>query len=67
MDAKFIGKARLTKQGQLTLPLAGRQDLKIDSKSEVYWYKFNDALIVVKDLVNPSDILNLVMNKKRKK
>ena len=67
MDAKFIGKARLTKQGQLTLTLAGRQDLKIDSKSEVYWYEINGTLILVKDLVNPTDILDLILNKKRKK
>ena len=67
MDAKFIGKARLTKQGQLTLPQAGRRDLKIDSKSEVYWYEINGTLILVKDLVNPTDILDLILNKKRKK
>ena len=65
MDAKFIGKAKLTKQGQLTLPHEGRQDLKIGSKSEVYWYKFNDALIVVKELVNPSELINLVLKKKK--
>ena len=67
MEAKFIGKARLTRQGQLTLPQEGRHDLKIDSKSEVYWYEFNDVLIVVKDLVNPSDLINSVLHKKKNK
>ena len=65
MEAKFIGKSKLTKQGQLTLPQEGRHDLKIDSKSDVYWYKFNDALIVVKDLVNPSELINSVLKKKK--
>ena len=67
MEAKFIGKAKLTKQGQLTLPQEARQDLKINPKSEVYWYEFNDILILVKDLVNPKDIVNFAFNKKKKR
>ncbi|MBS3114808.1 AbrB/MazE/SpoVT family DNA-binding domain-containing protein [Candidatus Woesearchaeota archaeon] len=67
MEAKFIGKAKLTKQGQLTLPQEARQDLKIDSKSEVYWYEFNDILILVKDLVNPKELISLVFSKRKKK
>ena len=67
MEPKFIGKAKLTRQGQLTLPLEGRKDLKIDAKSEVYWYEFNEILILVKDLVNPKELINFVFNKKRKK
>ena len=66
-EAKFIGKSRLTKQGQLTLPQEGRHDLNIDSKSDVYWYELNDVLILVKDLVNPSEITDLVSNKKRRR
>ncbi|MBI2652352.1 hypothetical protein HYX00_02695 [Candidatus Woesearchaeota archaeon] len=67
MEAKFIGKAKLTKQGQLTLPQEARQDLKIDAKSDVYWYEFNEILILVKDLVNPKDLVELIFNKKRRK
>ena len=67
MEAKFIGKAKLTKQGQLTLPQEARQDLKIEAKSEVYWYEFNGILILVKDLVNPKEIIGFVLNKKRKR
>ena len=67
MEPKFIGKAKLTKQGQLTLPQEARKDLKIDAKSEVYWYEFNEILILVKDLVNPKELVNFVFNKKRKK
>ena len=67
MEAKFIGKAKLTKQGQLTLPQEARQDLKIGAESDVFWYEFNDILILGKDLVNPKELVNLVFSKKRKK
>ena len=67
MKPKFIGKAKLTKQGQLTLPQEARQDLGIDAESDVFWYEFNDILILVKDLVNPKELVRLVFSKKRKK
>lgn len=57
---KFIGKAKLTKQGQLTLPNEARQDLGIALNSEIYWYELGDHLIAVKELVNPKD-LNVVL------
>ena len=66
MDPKFIGKAKLTKQGQLTLPQEARQDLDIDAKSEVFWYEFNDILILVKDLVNPKELVDFVFKKKKR-
>ena len=66
MEAKFIGKAKLTKQGQLTLPQEARKDLKISAQSEVYWYELKDVLLVVKDIVNPKDIFDLIMKKRKK-
>lgn len=66
MEAKFVGKAKLTKQGQLTLPREARQDLKIDANSDVYWYEFNNILILVKDLVNPKEIIDFVLKKRKK-
>ena len=66
MEPKFIGKAKVTKQGQLTLPQEGRQDLKIDSNSELYWYEFNNILVLVKELVNPKELVNLIFKKKKK-
>ena len=66
MEAKFIGKAKLTRQGQLTLPQEARKDLKIGAESEVFWYQLNDVLILVREIVNPRDIMELI-NKKRKK
>ena len=67
MEPKFIGKAKLTKQGQLTLPKEARKDLKIDAKSEVYWYEFNGILILVKELVNPKELIDFVFNKNKKR
>lgn len=66
MEAKFIGKAKLTRQGQLTLPQEARKDLKIGAESEVYWYEFNDVLILVKSIVNPKEIVNLMLKKRKK-
>ena len=67
MEPKFIGKAKLTKQGQLTMPQEAREDLKINTKSEVYWYEFNDVLVLVKELVNPKELMSFVLNKRKKK
>jgi len=66
MEAKFIGKAKLTRQGQLTLPQEARKDLKIAAESEVYWYELNDVLILVKNIVNPKDIVDLILKKRKK-
>jgi len=57
MQAKFISKARLTKQGQITLPLEARKDLGIDIGSELYWYEIGDKLIIVKELTSPKDLI----------
>ncbi len=62
---KFIGKAKLTKQGQITLPLEARKDLKIDLNSELYWYELDDCVILTKDLVNQRELLKYVNGKKR--
>jgi len=61
---KFIGKAKITKQGQVTLSNEARQDLGIDVDSDIYWYELGDNLIVVKELVNPKD-LDVELKKKR--
>ena len=67
IEQKFIGKAKLTKQGQLTLPQEARKDLKIPTNAELYWYEFNNILVLVKDLVNPKELGSLIFNKKKKK
>jgi bifunctional DNA-binding transcriptional regulator/antitoxin component of YhaV-PrlF toxin-antitoxin module len=56
VDSKFIGKVKITKQGQLTLPLEARNDLGISVEEEVYWYELNGALVVTKELMNQKDL-----------
>jgi bifunctional DNA-binding transcriptional regulator/antitoxin component of YhaV-PrlF toxin-antitoxin module len=63
-DPKFIGKAKLTRQGQVTLPNEARKDLGIDADSDIYWYELGDNLIAVTELVNPRD-LGVLLKKKR--
>ena len=67
MEPKFIGKAKLTKSGQLTLPQEARKDLSIPSDTDLFWYEINDALILVKTLVNPSEISRAISSKKKKR
>ena len=66
MAIKFIGKAKITTQGQVTLPSEARESLKMDANSEVFWYQVDDHLVVVKDLVSVDDLAEII-NKKRKK
>ncbi len=66
MKAKFIGKSKLTRQGQVTLPYEARRDLGIKLNSEVYWYELGNSLIVVKELVNPKDLEVKLKNKQPK-
>ena len=67
MGIKFIGKAKITTQGQVTLPSEARDSLKLDVNSEVYWYQVDDHLVVVKDLVSVEDLANMISSKKRRK
>jgi len=48
--AKFAGNVSITSQGQVTIPLKSRKELKIEINSEVYWYEYKDMLILVKNL-----------------
>ena len=65
MGVKFIGKAKITKQGQVTLPFEAREELKLDLNSDVYWYLVDDHLVVVKDLVSVDELISTI-NKQRK-
>lgn len=64
MKIKFIGKAKVTKQGQVTLPNEARQDLGIELNSEVYWYEIDDMLIAVKELVNQKELQDIIKKKR---
>ena len=63
---KFIGKTKVTKQGQITLPFEARKDLDIEVNSEVYWYEIDGALVLVKELVNQKDLMEVILKKKLK-
>lgn len=67
MPIKFIGKAKITKQGQVTLPFEAREDLKLELNSEVYWYLVDDHLVVVKDLVSVDDLIDKISKRKGSK
>ncbi len=67
MDIKFIGKAKITSQGQLTLPSEARDSLKLDINSEVYWYLVDDHLVVVKDLVSTEELASMLNKRKPNK
>ena len=63
-NVKFIGKVKLSKQGQITLPLEARDDLGIKINSEVYWYEIDNCLILTKELVNQKDLMKIISKKK---
>lgn len=63
MNIKFIGKAKLSRQGQVTLPNEARQDIGIEVNSEVYWYEVDNVLVVVKDLLNQEDLKKMLQKK----
>ncbi len=65
MKPKFIGKSRLTKQGQLTLPLEARQDLKIEPNADLFWYEIDDYLVLVKELVNEKELADKISRKRK--
>ena len=67
MDIKFIGKAKITTQGQITLPSEAREELKLDLNSEVFWYLVDDHFVVVKDLVSVEDLADMLNKKKNNK
>ena len=66
MEPKFIGKAKLTSQGQLTVPVEARKDLKIDNDSEVYWYEFEGFLVLTTKLVSIDELAELLPKRARK-
>ncbi|MCH8067311.1 MAG: hypothetical protein IIC69_01895 [Nanoarchaeota archaeon] len=67
MTVRFIGKAKITKQGQVTLPFEARDELKLDLNSDIYWYLVDDHLVVVKDLVSVEELANMINKKKPNK
>ena len=67
MTVKFVGKAKITTQGQVTLPSEARESLKLDTNAEVYWYQVDNHLVVVKDLVSVEELAAIIAGRKNKK
>ena len=67
MKVKFVGKAKITKQGQVTMPFEARTDLKLDANSEIYWYLVEDHLVIVRDLVSIEDLIKIIKRRGNKK
>ncbi|MBI4439532.1 AbrB/MazE/SpoVT family DNA-binding domain-containing protein [Candidatus Woesearchaeota archaeon] len=65
MKVSFLGKSRLTTQGQTTLPMEGRSGLGVEVGSEVYWYSVDGFLIVTKDLCSHEDLSRLLKKSAR--
>ena len=65
MEVKFIGKVKITKQGQVTVPFEAREELKLNLNGDVYWYLVDDHLVVVKDLISIDDLM-IKINKQKK-
>ena len=63
-NCKFIGKVKITKQGQLTLPLEARKEIGVELGDEVYWYELDGVLVVTKELLNQKDLDNRIRGKK---
>lgn len=66
MEPKFIGKARLTSQGQLTVPIEARKDLNIDNDAKVYWYEVGEFLVLTTKLVSINELAELLPKRARK-
>ena len=67
-EPKFVGKVKLTRQGQITLPQEARQDLSIELGDELYWYELNGSLVIVKELVNQKELVaNMLKDKNKNK
>lgn len=55
-EPKFIGKVKLTRQGQLTLPNEARQHLGIGPEAELFWYEMNGCMVLTTELQNQKDV-----------
>ncbi|MBS3135463.1 AbrB/MazE/SpoVT family DNA-binding domain-containing protein [Candidatus Woesearchaeota archaeon] len=64
MRPKFISKVKVTKQGQITIPIEARSDLGIMAESELFWYEIDDALVLLKELLNENELQKKMLRKR---
>ena len=53
---KFIGKAKITSLGQITVPKEARQDINVKEGDELYWYLVNDQLVATAELMSLDEL-----------
>ena len=53
---KFIGKAKITSLGQITVPKEAREDIDVEEGDELYWYVVNGQLVASSELMSLKDL-----------
>lgn len=53
---KFIGNAKITSLGQITVPKEARQEIKVREGDELYWYSVNGVLVATKELMSLKEL-----------
>jgi len=53
---KFIGKAKITSLGQITVPKEARKDIDVKEGDELYWYVVNGQLVGTNELMSLKEL-----------
>ena len=53
---KFIGKAKITSLGQITVPKEARKDIDVKEGDELYWYVVNGQLGGTNELMSLKEL-----------
>lgn len=53
---KFIGKAKITSLGQITVPKEARKNIKVKEGDELFWYIVNCQLVATNELMSLDDL-----------
>ncbi|MFQ6063624.1 MAG: AbrB/MazE/SpoVT family DNA-binding domain-containing protein [Methanosarcinales archaeon] len=51
MNATLVNKTKLTKQGQITIPLKARKIFNIETDEDLYIYEVGGAMVILKDSI----------------
>lgn len=65
MLAKFVGKSTVSKQGQITVPLEARKDLRITLEKPLYVYESGEAIIALKRLVSLEELADCLFSEEQ--
>tara|TARA_Y100000294_G_C8497535_1_gene313410 strand:+ start:262 stop:456 length:195 start_codon:yes stop_codon:yes gene_type:complete len=53
---KFIGKAKITSLGQITVPKEAREDINVKEGDELFWYVINGQLVATSELMSLKEL-----------